>query len=255
MDNCKIVADLLPTYCDELTGPETNTFIRDHLESCPECSRLLERMQEKREQLRDADTRRAQFKAAVARSERRHQTRVYLVVAACLLLIAAFFVFRACSFEMAIAQTDLIRDQLKVVQEPITDDEGKVFQVVFSQTKDGDAALAYMTKNTLGFWCVDAMEIATPDKPYGAAQIVWFEPLFSVYDGEPHITSVFHGIYAGCNAIDSFEKLPKETFPENVAVLVTQNSSNYYIHVINVLPDGGTTFDILPLLKENNLIA
>lgn len=255
MDNCKIVADLLPTYCDELTGPETNTFIRDHLESCPECSRLLERMQEKREQLRDADTRRAQFKAAVARSERRHQTRVYLVVAACLLLIAAFFVFRACSFEMAIAQTDLIRDQLKVVQEPITDDEGKVFQVVFSETKEGYGALVWLTKNSLGFWTVDAVETATPDKPYGVAQFVWSEHISSVYDGQPQIDVVFHRVYAGCNAMGSLEKIPQEQIPGNVTVLASQSGHRYYIHVTHVLPDGGTAFDILPLLKENNLIA
>lgn len=253
MDNCKIVTDLLPTYCDELTGPETNTFIRDHLDSCPDCSRLLERMQEKREQQRDADTRRAQFKAAVARSERRHRTRVYLVVVACILLLATFFILRACSFEMAIAQTDLIRDQLQVVQEPITDNEGRVFQIVFSQTKGGDGALAYLEKNMLGFWTVN--HVAMPDEFYGAAQIVWTEYLFSNNFGEPDITTVFHTVYAGCNAIDSFEKLPQEAYPENVAVLVTQSSSNYYVHVITVLPDGGSPFNILPLLKENDLIS
>ncbi len=255
MDDCKIVTDLLPTYCDELTSLETNTFIHTHLNSCPNCSRMLEMMQRKREQQRDADTRRAQFKAAVAMSERRHRTRVYLAVLACILLVATFFILRACSFEMAIAQTDLIRDQLQVVQEPITDDEGKVFQIVFSQTKAGDAALAYMTKNALGFWTVDAVEIATPDKPYGAAQIVWSESLFSTYDAEPHITGVFHTVYAGCNATGSFELIPQEQIPGNVTVLATQNSSNYYIHVITVLPDGGSAFDILSLLKESNLIS
>ena len=44
MDDCKIVTDLLPTYCDELTSWETNTFIRTHLNSCPGCSRLLDQM-------------------------------------------------------------------------------------------------------------------------------------------------------------------------------------------------------------------
>ena len=47
MDECKLVVDLLPTYCDELTGGETNAFIRSHLNSCPECCRLLEQMQQK----------------------------------------------------------------------------------------------------------------------------------------------------------------------------------------------------------------
>lgn len=255
MDDCKIVTDLLPTYCDELTSRETNTFIRTHLNSCPGCSRLLEQMQHRREQQKEADIRRAEFKAALAGYERKHKMRVGLLMLTCVLLIAVFFVFRGCSFDLAIAQTDLLRDQLQVVQEPITDDEGRVFQIVFSQTKAGDAALAYMTKNALGFWTVDAVEIATPDKPYGAAQIVWSEFLFSIYDAEPNITTVFHEVYAGCNATGSFERIPQEQIPGNVTVLATQYSSNYYIHVITVLPDGGSAFDILSLLKENNLIA
>jgi hypothetical protein len=37
--------------------------------------------------------------------------------------------------------------------------------------------------------------------------------------------------------------------------MVTQHSDSYCIHVITVLPDGGTAYNILPLLKENNLIS
>lgn len=253
MDECKIVTDLLPTYCDDLTGEETNNFIRNHLNSCPNCSGLLERMQQNKEQQKEANIRRTEFKAALAGYERKHKMRVRLIILTCIFLIAVFFVFRACSFDLAIAASGLNRTELTVVQEPITDDEGKVFQIVFSRTKEGNGALAYLEKNMLGFWSVN--HVATPDEFYGAAQIVWTEHLFSNNFGVPDITTVFHAVYAGCNAIDFFEKLPQETFPENVAVLVTQNSSNYYVHVITVLPDGGSPFDILPLLKENNLIA
>ena len=171
----------------------------------------------------------------------------------CVLLIAVLFVFRAFSFDLAIASSGLNRRELTVVQEPITGNEGKVFQIVLSRTKEDDCALAYLEKNFFGFWTVN--HVATPDEFYGAAQIVWTEYLFSNNFGKPDITTVFHTVYAGCNAIDSIEKLPQEVFPENVAVLVTQHSSKYYVHVITVLPDGGSPFDILPLLKENNLIA
>jgi len=253
MDECKIVTDLLPTYCDDLTGEQTNNFIRTHLDSCASCTRLLERMQQDREQQKEADIRRIEFKTALAGYERKHKMRVRLLMLTCVLLIAVFFVFRACSFDLAIATSGLNREELTVVQEPITDNKGKVFQIVFSQTKEGDGVLAYLEKNMLGFWSVN--HVAMPDASYGVAQIVWMEGLFSNNFGVPDITIVFHAVYAGCNAIDSIEKLPKEAYPENVAVLVTQNSSNYYVHVITVLPDGGSPFDILPLLKENNLIA
>ncbi len=253
MDDCKIVTDLFPTYCDELTSLETNAFIRMHLNNCPDCRRLLEKMQQNRGKQKEANIRRTEFKAALAGYERKHKMRVRLTLLTCVFLIAVFFVFRACSFDLAIATSGLNRGELTVVQEPITDDEGKVFQIVFSQTKEGDGVLAYLEKNVLGFWSVN--RVAMPDAFYGVAQIVWTESLFSNNFGMPDITTVFHAIYAGCNAIDAIEKLPKEAFPENVAVLVTQNSSNYYVHVITVLPDAGSSFDILPLLKENNLIA
>jgi len=255
MDDCKLVTDLLPSYCDNLTSWETNTFIRTHLNSCPNCSRLLEKMHQKQEP-NQADIRRADFKAAMAMYERSHRSRVLFLVIVCTLLIFLFLIFRACSFDLAIAASDLNRQQLKVVQEPITGADGKVFQIVFSRTKDDEAALASLKKNFLGFWTVSDIEVATPDRwKDGVAQIIWSEPLFSLYGGEPGITTVFHTIYAGRNAIASFDNLPYDQIPGNVTVMATQNSSDYYIHVITVLPDGGTSFNLLPLLKEHNLIS
>lgn len=34
---CNVVNDLLPLYMDELTSEETNSFIKKHLEECPDC--------------------------------------------------------------------------------------------------------------------------------------------------------------------------------------------------------------------------
>ena len=34
---CHIVRDLLPSYLEHLTGPETEADICEHLESCPDC--------------------------------------------------------------------------------------------------------------------------------------------------------------------------------------------------------------------------
>ncbi len=41
---CKIVQDLLPTYIEKLTSPETNEFIEQHLKECKECQNTLEVM-------------------------------------------------------------------------------------------------------------------------------------------------------------------------------------------------------------------
>lgn len=42
--NCKIVQDLLPNYIENLTNEETNHFIAEHLEECPECKKIFENM-------------------------------------------------------------------------------------------------------------------------------------------------------------------------------------------------------------------
>lgn len=42
---CKIVQDLLPSYIDNLTSAETNSFIEQHIENCLECEEVLKDMQ------------------------------------------------------------------------------------------------------------------------------------------------------------------------------------------------------------------
>ena len=252
MDDCRIVTDLLPSYCDDLTSWDTNTYIRTHLNSCPSCKRLLEQMQQ-RQKPQEADIRRAKFKAALEEYERKHKVRKMVFSLVLFALYLGFIVVRAFSSDIAIAAKGL--DYYRTLQEPTNAGSAQVFQIVACRTKDGDNALAYLEKNALGFWTITALEIATPDQPYGAAQMVWTEPLSSIYGGEPNITPVLHVFYTGRNAIGSFERIPYEQIPGNVTVKATQYASDYYIHVTTVLPEGGSAFDILPLLKENGLIS
>ena len=42
--DCKVVQDLLPNYIEKLTSEETNKFIEEHLQECPECKAMLESM-------------------------------------------------------------------------------------------------------------------------------------------------------------------------------------------------------------------
>lgn len=41
---CKIIQDLLPNHIDNLTTPETNEFIENHLKQCSECTKIFENM-------------------------------------------------------------------------------------------------------------------------------------------------------------------------------------------------------------------
>lgn len=42
---CKVMQDLLPSYVENLTNEETNKFIKEHINNCEECKKLLESMQ------------------------------------------------------------------------------------------------------------------------------------------------------------------------------------------------------------------
>ena len=39
---CGVVRDLLPSYVEGLTSPESNTAVERHLSGCPECAQLDE---------------------------------------------------------------------------------------------------------------------------------------------------------------------------------------------------------------------
>ena len=248
MDDCRIVTDLLPSYCDDLTSWETNTYIRTHLNTCPGCRKLLEQMQQ-RQKPQEADIRRAKFKAALEAYEHRHKVRQGIILLVFLVLLTGFFVAMAFSRDISLASKGL--DLVRIMQEP-TVDGTKEFQIVACRTKEGDNALAYLEKSRLGFWSVSSIEIATPDQP---AQITWTEILYSIYGGEPNITPVLHTFYTGRNATRSFENIPYDQIPGNVTVMAEQFASDYYIHVATVLPDGGSAFDILSVLKESRLIS
>ena len=42
--DCKIIQDLLPNYIDGLTNSETNEFIKNHLNKCNDCQKILDNM-------------------------------------------------------------------------------------------------------------------------------------------------------------------------------------------------------------------
>lgn len=41
---CAVIKDLLPSYAEDLTSPETSGLVREHLEECPDCKAAYEAM-------------------------------------------------------------------------------------------------------------------------------------------------------------------------------------------------------------------
>lgn len=42
--NCEVIKDLLPSYVDGLTSPQSNELIKEHLAKCPDCAEYLRQM-------------------------------------------------------------------------------------------------------------------------------------------------------------------------------------------------------------------
>jgi hypothetical protein len=245
MDDCKIVTDLLPSYCDELTSWETNTYIRTHLNTCPGCSKQLQQMQHRREP-NEADIRRANFKAALEVYELNYRVRVCLIALVCFVLVAAFFIVRACSFDIAISAADLSSKHLTVIQEPTHNSEGKLYQVVASRSKNGNAALAFLTKNFLGFWTVSSVDVADPSRGYDHALMFWSDISVNFYSMDSDFQHDNHIVYSNTNAIKLIE-FPQEVFDGGTVVYVWQNAEHYWIHIATT---EGFSEDIPSLLKE-----
>ena len=43
---CEVIRDLLPLYAEKLTSPESDALVEAHLQSCADCRRVLEEMQQ-----------------------------------------------------------------------------------------------------------------------------------------------------------------------------------------------------------------
>ncbi len=43
---CAVIKDLLPSYAEDLTSPETCELVREHLQECPDCQSVYEAMHE-----------------------------------------------------------------------------------------------------------------------------------------------------------------------------------------------------------------
>lgn len=88
---CEIIKDLLPGYADGLTSVESNDEIEAHLEICPECNEILERMKaeisDENQALNIEDIK------PFRKLNRRILRAVLITLAACVLLTGAYFYF------------------------------------------------------------------------------------------------------------------------------------------------------------------
>lgn len=88
---CSFVRDVLPLYFENMVREDTAEFVKQHIESCPECAAELEKMKSGKEldlaavSYREND---ANVITAVKKKIRKRKWGTVLVVVACLALIA-----------------------------------------------------------------------------------------------------------------------------------------------------------------------
>ena len=82
---CGVVRDLLPSYVEGLTSPESNTAVERHLSECPDCAQLRTALAGAPEQAAPEDAKEVDYLKKV---KRRGWRRVAAAVAVTVLLFA-----------------------------------------------------------------------------------------------------------------------------------------------------------------------
>ena len=83
--SCAVVRDLLPSYIDGLTAPETNDAVETHLRGCPDCARLHRQMAAPEEPAAPTADREVDYLRQVRRKSRLRVALAVLVTAALLM--------------------------------------------------------------------------------------------------------------------------------------------------------------------------
>ena len=134
--SCDVIGDLLPLYCDDVCSEDSRRIVEEHLQTCPKCSELLQKIkteyrlptageQSEEEMMKDmASVWRRSVKKSFCRG-------VLITVCACLLLAGGHW---------ALTRLILIPvplDQIEATVENVSDDH----VTIFLKTADGKKVL------------------------------------------------------------------------------------------------------------------
>ena len=89
---CEVIRDLLPSYVDGLTSEVTDKMIREHLEECEECRKIMESMREGETEMQE-NLRQIDFLKKANTKMRTTVIRAILGVLAAIVLIGAIRLF------------------------------------------------------------------------------------------------------------------------------------------------------------------
>lgn len=236
MDNCKIIEDLLPSYCDGLTGEESNALIRNHVASCPQCAAHLQKM------LADQSIpildHRERFSQKLREYERKHRSKVLawtLTVTVAFLLMVLLWSNSehiACWWVDAQMGGEGIQ-----IADHVPVDEHKAVDYYIYHTNKG-FQLVTLEKNTiLNIWYYAGAETADPGELFSVA---WFgESNWSRFvtndtpmDVGANVNFDINYLYIGNDAAKLLS-LDSSEIPGDVCVKINQVQRDYWIWVVS----------------------
>ncbi len=253
MDNCKIIEDLMPSYCDGLTSEESNAMIKAHVADCPRCAQLLDKMfaEPKREVL----DHREQFRRTMKMYEQNHKVKSLRIRMGIIAVIAVIILIWANSFALAVSFSGIREKSMHIVAES-EESNGTTYRFAVVSTGEGEFALAKFKKYPIiNFWVLDSFR--RPSEENGFVVDLWFGGSSgqAYYEKGMEFTANFqlHCLYAGNNAKEPIE-LTSEDIPGDVALMVTQANNHYWIHQITDNADAINRFRLYELLQEKGFI-
>lgn len=251
MNNCKIIEDLLPSYCDGLTSEESNAQIRSHVASCPHCERLLNRMAA--EPPREILDHREQFRRRLKEYERKHKSKVLAWFVGCFTAVLILILFWSNSERIAKWSTDIRMDGEGVqIAGNIEVDEHKVVNYYIYHTNAGFQLVTLAKHDFWNVWYFDGAETAKQGAVFSQS---WFgRSSWSrfVVDEDLKAESNFeiNHLYIG-NNVKELLQLESSKIPGDVCVKINQVQSDYWIWVTSDNMDALNQLDVLEKLHLN----
>lgn len=251
MDNCKIIEDLLPSYCDGLTGEESNALIRSHVASCPSCKQLLEKMSS--EPPREIIDHREQFRRKLREYEKNYYIKKLTVWLWCTVLACVLLLLLCNSHGIAKWIADVKMDGRSVsIAQGIEVGQNSVEDCYLYSTSDGYALVTLAKNKWLPIWYIAGVVSC---QEQDTVNHVWFgRNTHRWFDGKWETDFEFNFLYIGKNAVAPI-KLTKEDIPGDALVKVDQQGQYYCIHVISDDEEAVNSLKLWELLREKGYIS
>lgn len=241
MDNCKIIEDLLPSYCDGLTSEETNELIRSHVESCPRCAALLKKMES--EPPREIIDHWEQFRRKLKEYEQKHRIKALSIWLAIFIVLSLLLLAWRGSYSLSLWIADSKME--KSVSYLVDRNETESRYVYYTL---GQPTLVTLAKNeTWNFWYIAEIDDSPSHVWFGESNYRWYTGSEFTVDFE------FHYLYTGADA-RAYIEFANDDIPGDVYVEVNQNGYNYWIHVVSDDSEAINQLDMTQLLKNKGFI-